>query len=178
MCLVRKTLCTESFGNNGRLCRGKRTFWLHYQGFFLVSNLYYIYISKLFCLIYFQRILNQCKQMDKIAPKRRKSDVNNLPSKHSSWWKRTEDVLETSWRRLQCNIFLSSKKILLGRRLEDVLKTFKEDVSQIRLEDVFKTSWKTKSVTLKTSSRRLKDVLENKKCLLDDLYNFSGGIFI
>ena len=37
---------------------------------------------------------------------------------------------------------------------------------QIRLEDVLKTSWKTKSVTLKTSSRRLEDVLENKKCLL------------
>ena len=35
-----------------------------------------------------------------------------------------------------------------------------------RLQDVFKRSWKTKSVTLKTSSRRLEDVLENKKCLL------------
>ena len=46
------------------------------------------------------------------------------------------------------------------------MKTFEEDVLQIRLEDVFKRSWKTKSVTLKTSSRRLEDVLENKKCLL------------
>ena len=36
----------------------------------------------------------------------------------------------------------------------------------IRLEDFLKTSWKTKSVKLKTSSRRLDDVLENKKCLV------------
>ena len=104
------------------------------------------------------------------------------------WWRRTEDVLKTSSRRLQCNIFLSSKtswkrledvlKTQLqdvlqtrlegvlktswrcpGRRLEDilqdVLKTFYEDVLQIRLEDVLKTSWKMKSVTLKTSWRRL-----------------------
>ena len=35
------------------------------------------------------------------------------PSKHSSWWRRT--------RRLQCNIFLSSKSS--WRRLQDVLKT-------------------------------------------------------
>ena len=43
---------------------------------------------------------------------------------------------------------------------------------QIRLEDIFKTSWKTKSVTLKTSSKRLEDVLENKKCLLGGACNF------
>ena len=32
-----------------------------------------------------------------------------VPSKHWSWWRRTEDVLKTFWRRLQYNIFLSSK---------------------------------------------------------------------
>lgn len=29
MCLTHKTLYVESFGNNERLSRGKRTFWLH-----------------------------------------------------------------------------------------------------------------------------------------------------
>ena len=62
-----------------------------------------------------------------------------------------------SCRRLQCNIFC------LPRRLEDVLKTYLQDALQTRLEDVLKTSWKRfgktycntswkmKSVTLKTS---------------------------
>ena len=111
-------------------------------------------------------------------------DLRLLPSKHSSWWRRTEDVLKTSWRRLQCNIFLSSKTSwrrlediitrrlantswrrlenvfkmpckTSWRRLEDVLGRRIADTSWRRLEDVFKASWKTKSVTLKTSSRRL-----------------------
>ena len=74
-------------------------------------------------------------------------------------------LVKTYWRRLQCNIFLSSKtswrhncktscKHVLKtswRCLENVLKTFYEDALQISLEDFLKTSWKTKSVTLKTS---------------------------
>ena len=60
-----------------------------------------------------------------------------------------EDVLKMSWRRLE-NI--------LGRRIANT--------SWRRLQDDFKRSWKTKSVTLKTASRRLEDVLENKKCLV------------
>ena len=42
-----------------------------------------------------------------------------MPSKHSSWWRRTEDVFKTSSRRLQCNIFLSSKTF--WRRLEEMI---------------------------------------------------------
>ena len=43
-----------------------------------------------------------------------------------------------------------------------------EDALQIHLEDVLKTSSRhlLKIVTLKTSSRRLEEVLGNKKCLL------------
>ena len=65
-----------------------------------------------------------------------------------------EDVLKTSSRCLQCNIFC------LPRRLEDVLKTSWRHLENVlktswgRLQDVFKRSWKTKSVTLKTSWRR------------------------
>ena len=67
-----------------------------------------------------------------------------------------QDVFKTSWRRLQRNTFR------LPRRLEDVLKTYLQDVLQLCLPDVFKTSsrrlGRQKNVTLKTSSRRLQDV--------------------
>ena len=48
------------------------------------------------------------------------------------------------------------------------MKTFLEDALQIHLEDVLKTSSRRllKIVTLKMSSRRLEDVLGNRKCLL------------
>ena len=95
---------------------------------------------------------------------------HTFPSKHSSWWRRTEDVfsvtffvfqdvLKTSWRRLED---------IIARRL------------QTRLEDVFRMSWKTKSVTLKTSWRPLEDVLENKKCLLGCFYvrNQASGLVL
>ena len=65
------------------------------------------------------------------------------PNKHSSWWRRTEDVLKTHSRRLQCNIFLSCKtygKYVLkasSRRLQEVLEDEK-----CYTEDVFKTSWR------------------------------------
>ena len=98
--------------------------------------------------------------------------------------------VKTYWRRLQCNIFLSSKtswrriKDVLGRRiantswrrledmiarrlastswrrLEDVLGRRIATTSWRRLEGVLKRSWKMKSVTLKTSSRRLQDVFK------------------
>ena len=111
-----------------------------------------------------------------------------IPSKYSSLWRRTEDVL--SWRRLQCNIFcfpkrlddsfiMSSRqncKISSWRRLKDVLQTtcWKQflkkswrrlgrsfgNMSWRHLQDVFTRSFgKRKNVTLKTSSRRLKEVL-------------------
>ena len=86
----------------------------------------------------------------------------NHPSKHSSWWRRFGgDVLKTSWRRLQCNIFC------LIRCLENVLKTSCEVIlktSWRRLKDVSgrciaNTSWRRlgrwKIVTLKTCWRRL-----------------------
>ena len=99
------------------------------------------------------------------------SNLLPLPSKHSSWWRRTEDFLKTSWRRLQHNIFLSFKTswrclqdIIPRRLLEDIfLKTsWRSHLADTswrrlgrRLEDVLKTSWRRlrrwKFVTLKTS---------------------------
>ena len=95
-----------------------------------------------------------------------------------------EDVLKMSWRWLQ-HVFSVTFFCLL-RRLQDALKTSSRhncktsckhvlETSWRRLEDVLgrliaNTSWRRlgrwKSITLKMSSRRLEDGLENKKCLL------------
>ena len=70
------------------------------------------------------------------------------PSKHHLG----EGVLKTSWRRLQCNIFLSSKtssrnncKTCSWRRLEDVLGD-KKMLRWRRFQEILKTSWKTRNV--------------------------------
>ena len=91
------------------------------------------------------------------------------PSKHLSWWRRTEDVFSVT---LFC----------LTIRLEDIIERRLANMSWRRLEDALKKSWRCFRKTyckyvLKTSSRglgrrkvlrwrRLEDVLENKKCLL------------
>ena len=123
-----------------------------------------------------------------------------IPSKHSSWWRRLEDVFclrlqKTSSRRLDqdeyVRLSLTSSKdvfktssrrlgqdqyIRLGytssRRLQDVFKT-----SSRRLQDVFKTSSRRLA---KMSSRRFQDVsssytvLVNKfsRCLQDVFTTF------
>ena len=104
------------------------------------------------------------------------------PSKHSSWWRLTEDVLKTSWIHLQRNIFLSLKtswrhncKTSSLGRLEDVLKTswwkHLTDTSWRHLEDVLKTSWKTSwrhlGNVLKTSCE---DVLKTSWRCLEDVF--------
>ena len=94
------------------------------------------------------------------------------PSKHSSWWRDTEDVFNVTFfclpRRLEG---------IIARRLEDVL----EDVLKTpwrrlarRLEDVLKTSWRHFRKTyckhvLKTSGKRLQQVLEDEKCYAEDV---------
>ena len=106
--------------------------------------------------------------------------VYNSPTKHSSWWRRLEDVLKTSFvfvfrRRLDQDEYIrlthtSSEDVFKtsssrstysswsyvfktsSRRFQDVFKT-----SSRRFQDVFKTSCKN---VFKTSSRRLQDVLQ------------------
>ena len=92
----------------------------------------------------------------------RKTYIQYVPSKHSSWWRRTEDAFKTSWRRLQ--------GIIARRLFEDVLKTsWRRRLGNTsskrlgrRLEDVLKTSWRRIG---NTSWRSLEDVLWNKKLL-------------
>ena len=92
-----------------------------------------------------------------------------LPSKHSSWWRRTEDVFKTSSRRLRCNIFLSYKtswrhncktscKHVLKTSWRRFRKTYCKYVLKTSWRRLQERSWKTKSVTLKTSSRRLEGI--------------------
>ena len=103
------------------------------------------------------------------------SRINKLPpSKHSSWWKRLQDVLKTSFASvlIKTNMFVlalllqktSSRRlgqdqyIRLGhtssRRLQDVFK-----MSSRRLQDVFKKSCQH---FFKTFSRGLQDVLQKR----------------
>ena len=101
--------------------------------------------------------------------------VGTLPSKHLSWWWRTEDVLKTSWRSLQCNIFLSSKTssrrlqdIVVRRLLEDDLKTsWRRGLANASLRGLLKTSWRHLEDALKTF---LEDVLQ---ILLEDVFKTS-----
>ena len=108
-----------------------------------------------------------------------KSFTNN-PSKHSSWWRRTEDVLKTYWRRLQRNIFLSFKTledVLKKASYRYILKTSRRSLEDV-LDNVLKRCWKRLEDVLRrrfedvfgrrlanTSWRRLEDVLEDEKLL-------------
>ena len=107
------------------------------------------------------------------------SNKYNKPSKHSSWWRRLEDVFrlrlqKTSWsrriyspytyvfrRRLQ-DVLTKTNIFVLVIRLQDVFKTSLgrlQDVSQKRLQDIFKTSPRHFQDVFKTSSRHLQDIL-------------------
>ena len=79
-----------------------------------------------------------------------------LPSKHSSWWRRLEDVMKTSF------VFV------FKRRLEDVFKTSWWRWIYSYLSYVFKTSCKN---VFKTSSRHLQNFFPRR--LQDVIKSFS-----
>ena len=103
----------------------------------------------------------------------------SLPSKYSSWWRRLEDVLKTSFvfvfrRRLQdlllkTNIFTEALPLqktsydVLRPKYSSWLQVFKtslklfQDVLPRCLQDVFMTSWRRLQDIL---SRRLQDVFK------------------
>ena len=95
------------------------------------------------------------------------------PSKHSSWWRRLNDVFKTSFvfvfrRRLQ-DVLIKANIFVLVIRIQDIFKTFsrhRQDVLPRRLQNVFKTYWKN---FLKTSSRRLQDVFKTFSRRLQDI---------
>ena len=88
-----------------------------------------------------------------------------IPSKHSSWWRRLEDVLKTSFvfvfrRRLQ-DVLVKTNIFVLAICLQDVFKTFSRRLAKTssrRFENVFKTSLKRLQGLFKASSKRLQDI--------------------
>ena len=92
----------------------------------------------------------------KIIERRSHQGTSHLPSKHSSWWRRLEDVLKTSFvfvfrRRLDQDEYVR----LSLTSSEDVLVKTNIFVLAICLQDVFKTSSRHLQDVFKTSSRRL-----------------------
>ena len=106
------------------------------------------------------------------------------PSKHSSWWRRLEDVFrlhlqKTSSRRLDQDEYVRLS-LTSSRRLQDVLvKTnifalaiHLQDVLQKRLQDIFKTSsrrFEESSRRFEESSRRLQNVFKTSSRRLQDV---------
>ena len=111
-----------------------------------------------------------------------KNSLSDAPSKHSLFSKtssrRLEDVFSVTLFVFQ-DTYL---RYVFLKRLPDVFAVRLAIMSSIRLQDVFKTSWKTKKCYLKTSSRRLQDVFSTssprqiiaglilKKCIFIYLY--------
>ena len=98
----------------------------------------------------------------------------SLPSKYSSWWRRLEDVLKTSFvfvfrRRLQ-DVLIKTNMFALALRLQKTSSRRLDQDEYVRLnltssEDVFKTSSRRlgqdQYIRLGyTSSRRLQDVFK------------------
>ena len=93
--------------------------------------------------------------------------TQNIPSKHSSWWRRLEDVF---CLRLQKT--LQDKHIRYTYTSpEDVLIKTNIFVLVIRLQDVFKKYWKN---VFKTSSRRFQDVFKTSSRRLQNVFEISS----
>ena len=100
------------------------------------------------------------------------------PSKHSSWWRRLEDVLKTSFvfgfrRRLDQGKYLRLTlrlQRMSSRRFQDVSIKTKIFVLVIRLQDVFKIFSRCYQDVFKTSSRRLTKTSPNP---LQDVFKTS-----
>ena len=75
-------------------------------------------------------------------------ELEILPSKHSSWWRRLEDVLKAPF------VFV------FRRRLQDVFKTSCSRAIYSSWPYVFKTSSRRFQDIFKTSSRHFQDVLQ------------------
>ena len=77
------------------------------------------------------------------------------PSKHSSWWRRLEDVLKMSL------VFV------FRRRLQDVFIKINIFVMVIHLQDIFKTSSRRFQDVFKTFSRRPQDIFKTpSRCII------------
>ena len=90
------------------------------------------------------------------------------PSKHSSWWRRLQDVLiKTNIFALLIILQMTSSRVFKtsSRRFQDIFKT-----SSRCFENVFKTSPRHLRDVIKTSSRRFQDVLKTHSRRLQDIF--------
>ena len=112
-----------------------------------------------------------------------------VPSKHSSWWRRLEDVFKMSFvfvfrRRLDQNQYnrlghTSSRRLqdvfkTSSRLLQDVLPRLLQDVLQKRLQDIFKTSSRRFQDVFKTFSRRVQDIFKTYSRRFEDFFKTSS----
>ena len=96
------------------------------------------------------------------------------PSKHSSWWRRLEDVFrfrlqKTSSRRLQDVLIKTNMSAILIR----LQKTSSRRLDQDQYIRLGHTSSKPLQDVFKTSSRRLQDVLKTCSRCLQDIFKMS-----
>ena len=86
--------------------------------------------------------------------------LSSNPANISCFLRRLQDLFKTS-----------------SRRLQDIFKTCLQDVLQLYLQDVFKTSWKTNKCytedVLKTSSRCLQYVFTKTNVCWEELVHWS-----
>ena len=88
------------------------------------------------------------------------------PSKHSSWWRRLNDVFKTSFvfvfrRRLQ-DVLIKTNIFVFVIRIQDTVKTSCQDVFKTFSRRIGKTSWRHLQDVFKTFSRRLQDILARR----------------
>ena len=110
-----------------------------------------------------------------------------IPSKHSSWWRRLEDVFclrlqKTSSRRLQ-DVLIKTNMFALALRLQKTSSRRLGQDQYIRLgytssRRLAKTSSRHLQDVFKTSSRRLRHVLKKSSRCLQDIFKTScKGVF-
>ena len=100
------------------------------------------------------------------------------PSKHSSWWRRLNDVFKTSFvfvfrRRLQ-DVLIKTNIFVFVIRIQDTVKTSCQDVFKTFSRRIGKTSWRHLQDVFKTFSRRFQDVF---KTSWQDVFKTSWDVF-
>ena len=100
------------------------------------------------------------------------------PSKHSSWWRRLNDVFKTSFvfvfrRRLQ-DVLIKTSIFVFVIRIQDTVKTSCQDVFKTFSRRIGKTSWRHLQDVFKTFSRRFQDVF---KTSWQDVFKTSWDVF-
>ena len=100
------------------------------------------------------------------------------PSKHSSWWRRLNDVFKTSFvfvfRTHLQDVLIKTNIFVFVIRIQDTVKTSCQDVFKTFSRRIGKTSWRHFQDVFKTFSRRFQDVF---KTSWQDVFKTSWDVF-